>query len=70
VVVHLDDWNALTNHLWEDAYVDSDCEDDPSGTGDGAPRMKEEKEERTRAVLITGSFSACVDIPSSFSREK
>ena len=44
--------------------VESDCESDSTGVGDG---MLEGEKEETRAVLITGSFSAyvCVLTPSS-----
>ena len=40
--------------------VESDCEDDSPGTKDELPEATEEGEEITRAVLVTGSFSAYV----------
>ena len=49
---------VLMNHPEGDTNVDSDCEDDPAGTSDEA--LKEQNEEEIRAVLIAGSFSACV----------
>ena len=42
-----------------------DCEDDSTGTELETPETKEEKEEETRAVLITGSFSARVHFLAS-----
>ena len=41
-----------------DVYVESDCEGDSSGANKEAPEAEDEKEEATRAVLITGSFAA------------
>ena len=64
MVKYLKDWNTPINDLGGGFDVDSDCEDDSTGSGDGT--VKEEDEE-SRAVLITGSFSACVCffVPSS-----
>ena len=44
--------------------VDSDCEGDLMGVVDGALKTEEEKEEKARAVLTTGSFSAYVHLLS------
>jgi len=40
--------------------VESDCEDEGGSTGADGGTLKEEENEETRAVLITGSFSAYV----------
>ena len=64
MVIYLKGRNALISHLEGDTNVDSDCEGDPMGVGDGASKMKEGKEKRARAVLTTGSFSAYVHLPS------
>jgi hypothetical protein len=47
-----------------DTTVDSDCEGDPTGVGDGKSEAKEENWEEERAVFTTGSFSAYVHLPS------
>ena len=58
--------NAMINDLEGDLNVESDCEGDSMGVGLETLTIKEEKEEETRAVLITGSFSAYVRfLPSS-----
>ena len=44
------------NDLKGDLNPESDCEDDSTGTELETPETKEEKEEETRAVLITGRF--------------
>jgi len=59
VVKYLKGQKALTNDLEGDLNIESDCEGDPMGIGPEPSKTKEEKEE-TRAVLITGSFSAYV----------
>lgn len=51
--------NVPVNDLEGDVNVESDCEE--GSTGGGAEASKNEKqEEESRAVLIAGSFSACV----------
>ena len=40
--------------------AESDCEGDSTGVGLEIPRMEDEREEETRAVLIMGSFSVYV----------
>jgi hypothetical protein len=70
VVKHLKGRNALINYLEEDVNVDSDCEDDPMGAGEGTSKTKEEAEEETRAVLVTGSLAAYVCYPTSYSRRE
>ena len=62
-VIRLDGRSPSTSHLWGTADVDSDCEGDSTGIGDGTSQTKE-KEEQARAVLTTGSFSAYVHLPS------
>ena len=57
MVKYLKDASALISDLEGDVNVESDCEGDLAVASDGTP--KEEWEE-SRAVLITGSFSACV----------
>ena len=59
MVKYLKGQNVLTNDLEGDLNVESDCEGDPMEIGLETSEIKEEKEE-TRAVLITGSFSAYV----------
>jgi len=57
--------NVTINDIEGDLNVESDCECDTMGTGP-ATQTKEEKKEETRAVLVTGSFPACVRfLPSS-----
>lgn len=50
--------NILISDLEGDVNVDSDCDDYSTGARDEA--LKEGQTEETRAVLIAGSFSACV----------
>ena len=57
MVKYLKDGSALISALEGDVNVESDCEGDSTVASDGTP--KEEWEE-SRAVLIAGSFSACV----------
>jgi len=61
--------NVTINDLEGDLNVESDCECDSIGAGPET-QMKEEKKEETRAVLVTGSFSACVPFLPSPSVEK
>ena len=69
MVKYLKGRNPPINDLEGAANLDSDCEDDHSGVSDET--SKEKNEEETRAVLITGSFSACVRfLASSSGREK
>ena len=58
MVEYLEDGNTPINDLEGDLNVESDCESDPMGV---VPEtQKAEDKEVTRAVLITGSFSASV----------
>ena len=57
MVKHLKGRDVLINDLEGDMNVESDCEGGTTGTG-SETLGEEEKEEETRAVLITGSFSA------------
>jgi len=57
VVKYLKGGSVPVKDLEGDVNVESDCEGDSTVPNDGTP--KEEKEE-SRAVLIAGSFSACV----------
>ena len=50
--------DAPINDLEGGINVESDCEDDSTGVGDGA--LKKEREEESHAVLTAGSFSAYV----------
>jgi len=62
--------HPLMNDLEGDLNVESDCEGDLPEAKDETSETKE-KEEQVRAVLITGSFSAYVDLPVlSQSREE
>ena len=58
MVIYLKGRDAPINDLEGDINVESDCEDDSTGVGDGT--LKKEQEEESRAVLIAGSFSAYV----------
>ena len=60
------------NDLGGDLKVESDCECDSMGVELEAQTTEEKKEElqETRAVLFTGSFSACVRFLPSSSVEK
>ena len=68
-MTYLKGQNPMVNDLEGDLNVESDCEGESVGAELEVPTVKEEKEEKeeeTRAVLITGSFSAYVGfIPSS-----
>ena len=64
MVIRLDGRSALTSPTHTFIDVESDCEGDSTGVGDGALDPEEEKEEQVRAVLIIGSFSAYVHFPS------
>ena len=50
--------NTSVCDLDGDANVDSDCEVDLAGARKGTVKAKDENEDETRAVLITGSFAA------------
>jgi len=50
--------NVPINDLEGGVNIDSDCEGNWAGASDET--LKEELNEETRAVLIAGSFSACV----------
>lgn len=65
MVKYLKGRNTPINDLEGDLNVESDCEGDSAGVELGTPKM-EEKEDETRAILITGSFSACVHFPASY----
>ena len=67
MVKYLKGRNTLINDLEGDLNVESDCEGDSTEVGLETPKI-EEKEDETRAVLITGSFSACVYFPTSYRR--
>jgi len=60
VVKRLKGRNALTSDMEEYVNVESDCEDEGGSTGADGGTLKEEENEETCAVLITGSFSAYV----------
>ena len=55
MVKYLKGQNTPTNDPEVYVNVESDCEDDPTETGDGTPKQEQEE---NRAVLIAGSFSA------------
>ena len=59
MVKYLKGKNAPINDIEGDLNVESDCEGDSTEVGTETQKLKEEKKE-TRAVLITGSFSAYV----------
>jgi hypothetical protein len=64
VIKYLKGRDTIINDLEGDVNVDSDCEGDSPGAGDGTLK-KEQDEEESRAVLVAGSFSACVRFPAS-----
>ena len=70
MVIRLDGRNASIGYPGGDANVDSDCEGDSAGIGDGTSQTKDEKGEQARAVLTTGSFSAYVRLPSNLHLER
>lgn len=57
MVKHIKCRTALVSDLAGDINLESDCDEDTPGVEYELP---DEKDEETRAVLITGSFSACV----------
>ena len=65
MVKYLKDRNTLINDLEGDPNVESDCEGDLTEVGLETLTM-EGKEDETRAVLITGSFSVRVHFPASY----
>ena len=65
MVKYLKGRNTVISDLRGDLNLESDYEGDSTGVGLEAPEMKEEEEEEIRAVLTTGSFSACVHILAS-----
>ena len=70
MAIYLNGRNALVYYQGGDANVDSDCEGDSAGIGDGASQTKDEEGDQARAVLTTGSFSAYVHLPSSLRLER
>ena len=60
VVKRLKGRNALTHDMDEYINVESDCEGEGDLTEAVEGTLKEEENEESRAVLITGSFSAYV----------
>ena len=58
MVKYLRDRNVVINDLEEGSNIESDCEGDATGVVPETAEVKEGKGEETRAVLITGSFSA------------
>ena len=57
MVKYFEGRNPPADDLGGDVTVESDCEGDSQGT-----ENEPSGEERTRAFLTTGSYSACVDI--------
>ena len=66
MVKYLKGRNTLISDVKEDLNLESDYEGDSMGVELETPKVKEEEEEETRAVLITGSFSACVHTLASY----
>ena len=60
VKYYLGDRNPFQDDPKGDIDVESDCEGDSSEFANEAPVIKMEREVIPRAVLTTGSFSACV----------
>ena len=59
MVKYLKGKSNLDRDLKGDVYVESDCEEDSSGAKKETLEAEDENEEKTRAVLIAGSFAAC-----------
>ena len=57
MVKYLKGGSVLVNDLEGGVNLESDCESDSMAAADGTP---EEEKEESRAVLVAGSFSACV----------
>jgi hypothetical protein len=70
VIKYLKGRNGPTNYLEGDINVDSDCEGESTGISDETSKTREKMEDEIRAVLITGSFSACVRCPAPSSRRE
>ena len=66
MVKYLESRNTLISDVKGDLNLESDYEGDSTGAGIETPKMKEEEEEKTRVVLTTGSFSACVHSLTSY----
>ena len=66
MVKYLKGRNTMIRSLKGDLNLESDYEGDSTEAGLETPKMREEEEEETRAVLITGSFSACVHSLASY----
>ena len=62
--------NTSVCDLDGDVNVDSDCEMDLPGVIKGTAKVKDENEDGTRSVLITGSFAAYVIFNSILSLGK
>ena len=60
VVKYLEGRNHSGNDPDEDANAESDCEEGSPVIEDELPKAGESKEDKARAVLTTGSFSAYV----------
>ena len=58
MVKYLKGQDTSISDLEEGANIESDCEGDSPEIGRGAPKSKGERQDETRAVLITGSFAA------------
>jgi hypothetical protein len=61
VVKYLKGENPLKIDPEEDIDIESDCEGEAPRVEDELPNEEEEKEEQTRAILLAGSFAACVN---------
>ena len=60
VVKYIKAKNPLKSDLEEDIDIESDYEGESLGVADELSNAEEEKEEQTRAILITGSFATYV----------
>lgn len=70
MVKYLKGRNTPVSDLEGDVNIESDCEEDSPRVKKGILKVKEENVEETRAVFITGSFSAyALFYPVSSSRE-
>jgi hypothetical protein len=70
VAKYLKGKNTPVADLEGDVNIESDCEEGLPGIKKGTQKVKEEEGEETRAVFITGSFSAYAFLCTApFSRE-
>ena len=70
MVEYIESGSPFISTLDGDLGVESDCEEESPSVDDGPSEMTVKSEESARAVLGTGSFSACVQFPISVVLER